>query len=248
MKVKSEVRSPKSELQRARDLRGDGQWDHLCLRNPIRLAGGFGRLVLRFGFGFVSDFRRKQTGFQIGLMILLTTCLPIRAEDTNSHSRFDIQSFRIISERNIFDPNRSRRSERGERRERERERPVRTESFALVGTMSYEKGWFAFFDGTSADYRKALQPADAIAGYKVADITQDYVKLAANGREVELRVGMQMKRQDEGEWQAGERTESFEHTNTAASATATNETTTSTGPESDILKRLMQKREQELQK
>jgi hypothetical protein len=113
--------------------------------------------------------------------------------------------------------------------------------------MAYEKGWFAFFDGTSSDFRKVLQPTDTIAGYKVADIRADYVKLAGDGREVELRVGMQMKRHDEGEWQAGERTESFESTNASASATTKPEPAEA-GEQSEVLKRLLQKREQELQK
>ena len=29
----------------------------------------------------------------------------------------------------------------------------------LVGTMTYEKGTFAFFDGSSSEYRKALKRA-----------------------------------------------------------------------------------------
>jgi len=191
----------------------------------------------------------KQAGAPVGLMILLAAGLPAGAQETNSPGRPDIQSFRIIAERNIFDPNRSSRS-RNERRDAERERPSQTESFALLGTMSYEKGWFAFFDGTSSDYRKVLQPAGTIAGYKVADIAPDRVKLSANGREVELRVGMQMKRQGEEEWQSSERTESFEPARAAASSSssATNTTTTPAGPESDVLKRLMQQREQELNK
>jgi hypothetical protein len=251
----AEIRNPKAE----RSTKGESpnpphkQSALIAARahssHPVRMEILEGRhwafgLLSDFGF-WISDF--APAGFAIGLLLLLATALPICAEETNSPARFDIQSFRIISERNIFDPNRSSRS-RGDRRERERERPSRTESFALVGTMSYEKGWFAFFDGTSSDFRKVVQPADSIAGYKVADIAPDYVKLAGNGQEVQLRVGMQMKRQDEGEWVSGERTESFDRTNTTASAGTTNETSTATGPESDILKKLMQQREQELNK
>ena len=31
------------------------------------------------------------------------------------------------------------------------------DSFSFVGTMSYAKGTFAFFDGTSPDFRKVLE-------------------------------------------------------------------------------------------
>ncbi|HKI71490.1 MAG TPA: hypothetical protein VKA81_03870, partial [Verrucomicrobiae bacterium] len=63
-----------------------------------------------------------------------------RAQSTNSPARVDYQTFRLISERNIFDPNRSSRSGGVSR-----SRPTIAESFALVGTLSYEKGNVAFF-------------------------------------------------------------------------------------------------------
>ena len=128
----------------------------------------------------------------------------------------DYASFRIITERNIFDPNRSgRRPSRYENREPGRQ--ARVDAFTLVGTMSYEKGQFAFFDGTSYEYRKALKPADMIAGYKIAEIAPKDVKLAAsNGTVVNLPVGMQMRREDEGAWQVTERTDTY----TVASASS----------------------------
>src|SRR5439155_22205961 len=66
--------------------------------------------------------------------------------------RLDLESFRLIWERNIFAPNRSpfnrvTRSAPPAPRERGRRR---SDSFALIGTMSYEKGRFAFFEGSSS--------------------------------------------------------------------------------------------------
>jgi hypothetical protein len=81
------------------------------------------------------------------------------------------------------------------------------DSFGLVGTMSYEKGPFAFFDGTSSEYRKALKRDDGIAGFKVADIEPAYVKLASPSNEIELAVGMEMRREDKGEWHLAARAE-----------------------------------------
>jgi len=135
---------------------------------------------------------------------LAVACLAARAQNTNSVSRPDYQSFKIIADRNIFDPNRSPRSAgRTEPR-----KAAQVESFALVGTLSYEKGTFAFFDGTDSSYRKALKAGDSIAGYKIAEITADGVKLEAEGKQVELNVGMQMKKQDESEWQLAGNAES----------------------------------------
>src|SRR5262245_49763727 len=64
-----------------------------------------------------------------------------------------LDAFRLIADRNIFNPNRSGRTPEREYTRREPERRVRTESLALVGTMSYDHGLFAFFDGSNSDYR-----------------------------------------------------------------------------------------------
>ncbi len=126
------------------------------------------------------------------------------AQSTNTPARFDYSSFRIVTDRNIFNP---RRSTRYVRRERGSGTAIRAESFALVGTMSYEKGLFAFFDGSSSDYRKVLKQDETIAGFKVAAIQPAFVKLASPSNQVELRVGMQLAQGEEGEWRVSERSE-----------------------------------------
>jgi hypothetical protein len=137
-------------------------------------------------------------------------------------------------------------------------RPPKTvDALTLVGTMSYEKGSFAFFDGTSAEYKKALKLTDAIAGYKVTNIAPDRVWLAAGTNELELHVGMQLRREEEGPWLLASQSTSYAappastSTNTAAAASATataavtGSDTASGGSESDIIKKLMQRREKE---
>jgi hypothetical protein len=179
-------------------------------------------------------------------MAMLVAPMVVGAQETSAPARLDLQSFRIISERNIFNPNRSARRRESSRSEREAERRARVDSIALLGTMNYEKGWFAFFDGSSGDYRKTLQPGDNIAGYKVAEIAPNHIKLeptSTNNLPVELRVGSQLRRQEDGPWEVSERLETF----TASVATSSTETNSSAG-ETDIIKRLMQQREQELQK
>ena len=96
------------------------------------------------------------------LLLAIAGYLPAMAEETNSSARLDYLAFRIIAERNIFNQNRSRGSDSNGSRYRQ-DRRVRADAFALRGTMSYEKGRFAFFDGTSSDYRKAVQADDTIA-------------------------------------------------------------------------------------
>ena len=88
------------------------------------------------------------------------------AQQTNAPSRLDYDSFRIISQRNIFNPNRSSRVASA----RTQERRVRTDNFVLRGTMLYRKGDFAFFDGSNSDLKKVCELSNKIAGYTVKAI------------------------------------------------------------------------------
>ena len=180
----------------------------------------------------------KNAAF-ISLMVLCVAGGRVVAADaTNAPSRSDYVFFRLIADRNIFNPNRSGRS--GRTVTRETERKVKMETFTLVGTMSYEQGRFAFFDGSGSQYKKALRPAESIAGFKVTEVTPTCVKLeGTNGQAFELCVGMQMKKREEEDWQL-------------AGQPAGSEVASSAGGKSDgggeadeVLKRLMQRREQD---
>jgi len=179
-----------------------------------------------------------------------------------ARNRTDLTAFRLISERNIFNASRS-----GGRLNsaRETRRPTRVDAFGLVGVMSYSKGTFAFFDGSSSDYHKALQQGAAIAGFQLVEILPSAVKLqnGTNHPPLELHLGMQMRREEEGEWKLGERTESFDNGNSApgpssspspggrpdgrsrrGSATAISSSSAG-GSDADALQRLLKKREEE---
>jgi hypothetical protein len=157
----------------------------------------------------------------------------------------DYSAFKIILERNIFDPNRYPRQSRTPTRA-----PTRVDSLTLVGTMSYDKGEFAFFDGTSSDYKKALKLRDVIAGYKVTNITPTSVALASGTNELKLGVGMQLRREEDGPWQLSGQSQSYAATPASTSTStnavaATGAAPTSSAAESDIVKKLMQRRQQE---
>jgi len=123
---------------------------------------------------------------------------PARVEPTSRG--LDESAFRIVSERNIFNANRSGAGQvRGPSR-----RPSSVEWFTLVGTMEYEKGTFAFFEGSSSQLTKVMKAEEVIAGHKVLGISADGVKLQADGKDIELPVGSQMRREDEGAWQVAE--------------------------------------------
>ncbi len=109
------------------------------------------------------------------------------------------ETFRLITERNIFNQSRGPRSAR---RESGPSRPApKIQSLALVGTMSYAKGNFAFFDGTSPEYKKPVKAGEKIAEYEVKTITASSVKVANDKEEFELKVGQQLRKEDEGAWE-----------------------------------------------
>ena len=114
----------------------------------------------------------------------------------------DFSSFKMVSERNIFNGNRS-----GQRmtatRSSTQQRSVRVESFSLVGTLlSEEKEPVAFFDGSSSELRKALKAGGSIAGFTVKEILHAGVRLASGTNITEVLVGSGLRREDAGLWKA----------------------------------------------
>jgi len=190
----------------------------------------------------------KTTQWIILLVSLAAPAAAMGVDSTNgasgASSRTDYVSFRVVSERNIFDPRRSGRSSRAYTRP-EPERQVLTQRFALLGTMSYEKGRYAFFDGSTSDFRKVAKPADSIAGFKITEVAPTCVKLEmTNGQILELCVGMQMKKLEEGDWQLAGKADAAE--GTSRPATSSSSVSSAAGPEAeDVLKRLQERREQE---
>ncbi len=177
----------------------------------------------------------------------LATTRPTVAQETNAVSATDFSAFRVISQRNIFDPNRAPRR-RGDGRANS-SRPQAADAFSLVGILSYAKGDFAFFDGTQSEYRKILEPSGQIAGYTVAEITPSVVKLTNDHRLVEMRVGAQLRRDDANGWPlvASAPAPDAAAAETAAPAAAEPPAATTAASEpNEVLRRLMQQREQEL--
>ena len=168
------------------------------------------------------------------------------AQSTDDSSTTDFSSFQVIVQRNIFDPNRYPQQGRESRR-RDKGAPT----FSLAGTMSYRKGMFAFFSGSSSDYQKAVQTGGTIAGYTIVKIDFGSVQLQLNDWKTNMMVGSAM-RQEGGSWelsQPGDWTPSSE-TDTSSENQSTNETPAvslpASGATSDVLKRLMERRQQEL--
>ncbi len=185
--------------------------------------------------------------FPLGIILLLCA-FAASAQSTNSPapSRLEYSNFRVIADRNIFNPNRRGAYVRSDRRDSNQNRPS-GDSFSLVGTILYQKGAFAFFDGTSSDYKQVLEPDGTIAGHKVKEVLAKSVKLEAGGKEIEMKVGAQMRKED-GHWQlltaAEWRPPSTDTNNPAATASTASADSGMEG--NDVLKKLMEQREKEL--
>jgi len=104
-------------------------------------------------------------------------------------------SFRLISERNIFNPNRTGRRDRSSE-----EQAPRLDVISLIGTMESDRGLRAFFYGSETAFRKALKVGDSVEKFKVAQIAPNVVDLEREGKTLAMRVGQQLRRPEGGEW------------------------------------------------
>lgn len=148
--------------------------------------------VKRLQNGFCA--RRKSSRTRTAVFAaMMAAAVAAAAQPTNLPSGVDFNSFKIVVERNIFNQSRM-----------PHERAVRStripDSFSLVGTLFYSAGDIAFFDGSSADYQKALKVDGDIAGFKVTAITLNSVTLSEGTNQTVLKITAQMRRDDDGHW------------------------------------------------
>lgn len=181
---------------------------------------------------------------------------------SNATPTLSFDSFNLIAVRNIFNQSRTPRRGGGQATSRPTIR-VRVESIALVGTMIYEKGNFAFFDGSNSQYRKTLKPGDSIGAYKLTEVGPNQVKLSDDKQEWALKVGQELRRENEGEWILGARSSAGMVASSESASTSTNSSTDAsaaadsepdaadaapipdTGAVSDVIRRMMEARAKE---
>lgn len=183
--------------------------------------------------------------------------MPLSAQEKKPTTGVEYNSFRIVWEKNIFNPNRLSRASREIVKD---PTPVKeADTISLTGSLLYEKESYAFFSGNRPEYQAAVIQGASIAEYRVALIQTDSVKLENNQESINLPVGMGLKKTEAGKWEV---TTVFRP---AAQSVSSNfsaiENRTDAGPglgdsapksesagASDILKKLMEKRAKELKK
>lgn len=191
-----------------------------------------------------------------------------RRERSGSGPTFD--SFRIVLDRNIFDPN--RRRQRDVRRsfpEPRRSLPAPTERLLLAGAFIHDEGSskvvVAFFEGSRPEYSATAKLGDTIAGHRIIAIRTDRVFLEKEGRRIDLPVGAGLRRQGDEPWQVvadlaysersrptvrspdrrERRSPSSRDSATTQSEEASADKEPSDASADEILKRLMERRRQE---
>jgi len=181
-----------------------------------------------------------------------------RAQTNGMPGAADFATFsRFITERNIFDPNRQPHYPASEPRLHPAHARISSSApaFTLVGTMSYGKGLFAFFNGNRDDLKQALLVSGKITDYTVTAIAQGRVTLASTNpaQLIELKVGDEL-RQANGKWELTSPDDQSAGTVGAAVAAGNLPAGPDAPPaaspalgQNKILKRLMQQREKENQ-
>ena len=145
-------------------------------------------------------------------------------------------SFRLLVERNIFNPRRVGRT-------LPTVEAPRDEVISLVGTMQSDQGLQAFFDGSDAAYRRTLAVGGTIDQYTVTQVDQSGVELTLKDKRYVLKVGQQLRRPPGGDWKAQEIPVALP---APVSAGTTDTTPAIPADASETLRRLMEKRQKQL--
>jgi hypothetical protein len=185
--------------------------------------------------------------------LLRNRCLPIvllagmaLAVRSSAADRSDSQSegfgpFRVIVERNIFDPNRLPLVRPVETGPVELSEPA--ETVDLLGTWISNRQTIAFVEGSRPALSGTLVPGGEVGSWRVAGIENGRVVLETNGDRLEWPVGQRIRRSDEGGWVlAGSAVVSAVSTSPAAFSSSTSG---GGDGDSDLLQKLRERRQRE---
>jgi hypothetical protein len=168
-----------------------------------------------------------------------------------SRERKGFEAYRLIRTRNIFDPNRlAPRPEPS----RERSSGPRSRNLSLTGTMVTDGKTLAFFGGSRADGR-VITVGEKISDFTLKSIAPLQVELEKDGKITTLVVGRQLSYDSNGttseEPAAHEEPAPAEAAPGAPAAPAQGGTAPAAAPSNDkneILRRMMERRQQQMSK
>ncbi len=188
-------------------------------------------------------------------MKILLACIlliaPALAGAAEKPKGFD--AFALIRTRNIFDPNR-----RPPKKEAEQARPTtpsrpRSVHLALTGTMVTDGKALAFFTGSRPEFNKIVHLGEKIGDFTVAAISGAQVDLKQGDTPTVIAVGKRLQLEGtEADAAEPEPAAAAADPSGASPAPGTAPTSAPSAPASsnpsDILKRMMERRAQEMKK
>ena len=183
-----------------------------------------------------------KTAFHFAAVLVLLLAGNAGAQAAEKVAGFD--AFRLMRTKNMFDPN--RRPTRTETASAQRPAPARenkSSTLTLTGTMVTEGKVLAFFGGTRADYSKVLSVGGTIADCKITAIKTTEVEMERGGKPGTLAVGHQL--QIEG---APSDVPVEEPVATTPAPGAPPADPATSNDKSDVLRRMMERREKEMTK
>jgi hypothetical protein len=178
----------------------------------------------------------------IGLMIVLIWSAPGSAQAAETSPGY--AAFPLLQTRNMFDPD--RRAPRPQGAARETQVSARVESMALTGTMVQSDQARAFFGGSRPEHRQVLSLHEEIAGYTLVAITTTHVELERDGQRFRLPVGQGLRREGDAAWEI---TAEVPRPSAKPSPNVADRAGSERGADGalgDMMKRLMQRRQQEV--
>jgi len=180
-----------------------------------------------------------------GLYLLIFAPLLVPAVAKAGSSSPEFSSFKILLQRNVFDPNRTPFRENSDQSRKPRPNPI--DRFTLLGVLINSGDSLAFFEGSQTEFRREFKPGETIAGFRIAGISTEKVLLEKQGRKIPIPVGQGMSSTDGKDWEVSSGTGPVVKDDSAKNVPPDNpakdkgqDTDTS-----DLLKKMMERREKE---
>ena len=176
-----------------------------------------------------------------------------------------LQNFDILHINNIFDPNRKPYQPDRERQEPEPEPQI--DAFTVIGLMAYADRQIAVLSGSSSEYSGAFKLNDQIDNLKLISLSDKAVLFAEGEATFNVDIGTSLRRVDGGAWkESSERVRTGSKSSSSRSQYSSRGTTrsdenkdsakdsedkeeesdSSADSEAELLRKMMERRRQEI--
>lgn len=192
------------------------------------------------------------------LVLALALASPAGAQGEAARGIPAFGEFRLLIQRNIFDPSRRKPAERPVA---EAPPAPRVDELVLSGTLVTDAGAYAFFEGSRREYARVVETGGEVAGCVVTGIGTSGVVLSAPDGPLNLDVGRALAREGDRPWELAGRPSgrrpplsSGDGPARVADGTPTGGGEAEPGPAdapsedtNDVLRRMMERRRQEME-